>query len=67
MLEVPETDWAVFDVPGCEMQKVCPRVYNEWFPDSGYELAQGPQFGMYYGLVGHQNAFGEIRVPVRKK
>ncbi len=67
VLEVPETDWAVFDVPGCEMQKVWPRVYSEWFPDSGYELAQGPQFEMYYGLAGHQNAFGEIWVPVRKK
>lgn len=67
LLEVPEADWAVFDVPECEMQKVWPRVYSEWFPDSGYELAQGPQFEMYYGLAEHQNGFGEIWVPVKKK
>ena len=67
LLEVPEADWAVFDVPECEMQRVWPRVYGEWFPDSGYELAQGPQFEMYYGLAEHRNGFGEIWLPVKKK
>lgn len=67
ILEVPAMTWAVIDVPDCRTQDMWRRVWGEWFPASGYEAVQGPQFEMYYGLAGHGNVFGEIWVPVRKK
>ena len=66
-LDVPAATWAIFDAPECEVQGVWRRIWSEWFPSSEYETAEGPQFEMYYGLGKHQNGFGEIWVPVRKK
>lgn len=67
VLEVPASTWAVFDVPDCEIQAMWRRIWTEWFPTSGYESAEGIQFEMYYGLASHENAFGEIWIPVKKK
>lgn len=67
ILEVPVATWAIFDVPGVDMQSVWRRIWSEWFPSSEYETAEGPQFEMYYGLARHQNEFGEIWIPVRKR
>ncbi len=66
-LTVPASTWAIFDVPECEMQDIWVRIWTEWFPSSAYEMDKGVQFEMYYGLAKHENAFGEIWVPVRKK
>lgn len=67
VLAVPQAEWAVFDVPGCDMQGMWRRIWTEWFPASGYEAEVGPQFEMYYGLARHENVFGEIWIPVKKK
>lgn len=67
VLEVPATTWAVFDVPDCEMQAMWKRIWTEWFPTSGYEEIKGVSFEMYYGLASHENVFGEIWIPVKKK
>ncbi len=67
VLDVPATTWAVFDVPDCDMQEMWKRVWSEWFPTSGYEMVEGVQFEMYYGLASHKNVLGEIWVPVMKK
>ncbi len=67
VLEVPAATWAVFDVPNCEIQAMWRRIWAEWFPTSGYELVEGAQFEMYYGLASHGNVFGEIWIPVKKK
>lgn len=65
-LSVPKTTWVIFDVPGFEMQSVWKRIWSEWFPTSEYEVAEGIQFEMYYGLARHENGFGEIWIPVKK-
>jgi AraC family transcriptional regulator len=67
ILTVPSSTWAVFDVPECEMQSMWKQIWTEWFPTSGYEMDKGVQFEMYYGLAKHQNGFGEIWIPVKKK
>ena len=67
VLDVPAAEWAIFDVPDCEFQAMWKRVWTEWFPTSGYESVEGVQFEMYYGLASHENGFGEIWVPVRRK
>lgn len=64
---VPAATWAIFDVPDCNIQSSWTRIWTEWFPTSEYETAEGTQFEMYYGLAQHENIFGEIWVPVRKK
>lgn len=67
VLEVPEATWAVFDVPDCEVQAMRKRIWTEWFPTSGYEEIKGVSFEMYYGLASHENVFGEIWIPIKKK
>ena len=67
VIEVPSLTWAVFDVPDCKMQAMWKRIWSEWFIDSGYESVEGMQFEMYYGLANHENVFGEIWIPVKKK
>lgn len=64
-LSVPELTWAIFPEPQCDLQKLWERIYSEWFPISGYEQVEGPQFEMYYGMPGHTQ--GEIWIPVQKK
>ena len=66
-LDVPAATWAIFDVPGQDTQETWKRIWNEWFPVSEYETLEGPQLEMYYGLARHDNGFGEIWVPVKKK
>lgn len=67
VLNVPAAKWVVFDAPDGDIQTLWRQVWTEWFPSSGYEIAKGVQFEMYYGLASHQNAFGEIWVPIKKK
>ena len=67
-LSVPALTWAVFTMPGnITMQEFRRRIWSEWFPSSGYEQAEGPEFEMYYGQAAHGNAICEIWVPVQKK
>ncbi|MGG1519414.1 AraC family transcriptional regulator [Paenibacillus oryzisoli] len=45
-LEVAPSTWAVFEAVGPfpeTLQGVWGRIYSEWFPSSGYELAPGPE------------------------
>lgn len=67
VLEVPAATWVVFDVPDCEVQAMRKRIWTEWFPTSGYEEIKGVSFEMYYGLASHENVFGEIWIPIKKK
>lgn len=45
-LEVPALTWAVFEAVGPfpkTLQDIWGRIYSEWFPSSGYQLAEGPE------------------------
>ncbi|MFK7691748.1 GyrI-like domain-containing protein [Paenibacillus sp. HJGM_3] len=45
-LEVAASEWAVFEAVGPfpeTLQNTWGRIYSEWFPSSGYELAAGPE------------------------
>ncbi len=65
MLEIPSQTWVVFQATG-EMPDALlttwERVYTEWFPTSGYELAEAPEF-----VKGINDTKTEIWVPVKKK
>lgn len=66
-LHVPARAWAVFTAQGCDLPSLWRRVYAEWFPTADYEQAEGPTFEMYYGQASHENGFGELWVPVKKR
>lgn len=45
-LEVPASTWAVFEAVGPfpeTLQNVWGRIYSEWLPSTGFELAKGPE------------------------
>lgn len=56
-ISVPQSTWAIFDVPGVELQSVWKRIWSEWFPTSEFEAIDGVQFEIYYGLANHKNGF----------
>lgn len=68
-LSVPALTWAVFKVPlpNCTMKEFRSRIWGEWFPTSGYERAEGPDFEMYYGQAAHEDGVAEVWIPVQKK
>jgi len=49
-LEVPPSEWAVFEsvgpMPGA-IQDVWKRIFSEWLPATGYELRNAPQIEYY--------------------
>lgn len=68
---IPASTWAVFTSNGplpTAMQKVIKRVWEEWFPATGYEHAGTAEIEVY--LPGDGNAEDykcEIWIPIKKK
>lgn len=72
-LAAPAATWAIFttDEHGEEeiverIQTMTKRVFSEWFPSSGYEHAEAPEFEMYH-CRGEGRFYSEVWVPVVKK
>jgi AraC family transcriptional regulator len=68
---VPAATWAEFasvgPMPGA-IQKVFERIYQEWFPATGYEHAGGPEIEVYPpGDTNAEDYRCEVRVPIVKK
>lgn len=70
-LEVAASEWAVFEAVGAfpsELQSVWGRIYAEWFPSSGYELAPGPEILWNEGTDTSKPDYrSEIWIPVRRQ
>lgn len=70
-LDVDASTWAVFEACGAfpaALQEVWGRIYAEWFPSSGYELAIGPEILWNEGKdTSAQDYRSEIWIPVCKK
>ncbi len=69
-LPVPASTWAVFTAVGAHgtsTQQVWARIYDTWFPSSGYEILPGPEM-LWYEIYDFQkpDLKTEIWVPVRK-
>ncbi|OMC75602.1 AraC family transcriptional regulator [Paenibacillus odorifer] len=68
---IPAASWAVFTSVGPmpdAIQQVWARIFQEWFPSTGYEHTGGPEFELY--LPGRPDAEDyrcEIWIPVTKK
>lgn len=69
--EIPASTWAVFTSIGSmpdAIQKVFERIFQEWFPATGYEHADGPELEVY--PPGDLNALDyrcEVWIPLVKK
>lgn len=68
---IPAFTWAVFTsvgpMPGA-IQSVIQRIYQEWFPATGYEHAGGPELEVYPpGNVTAADYTCEYWVPIVKK
>lgn len=69
-LDVPATSWAVFEVEGPfpeTLQTTWGRIYSEWFPESEYELSEGPE--ILWNEETENSSIkqkSEIWIPVRK-
>jgi len=70
VLRVESSTWAVFESIGPfpeTLQNVWSRIYSEWFPSSGYELAPGPEILWNENPdTGNPEYRSEIWIPVKK-
>lgn len=62
-MDFPEAVWAVFEVPGPPdgIQEIWKRLYTEWIPTSGYDLANLPAVECYLPIDENKN---ELWIPV---
>ncbi len=74
--ETPEHSWAVFPCRGAmplPLQEVNRRIFSEWLPTSGYEIAEGYNIEYYSDpadfKMGTQDPeyYAEVWIPVKKK
>lgn len=70
-LIVPANTYVIFECRGKMpegQQKIWKRIFAEWFPNSGYEPADGPQMEWYSdGPMDSEDYLSEIWMPVKKK
>jgi AraC family transcriptional regulator len=72
-ISVPALTWAIFKTEEHKeeettekIQDIWKRIFPEWFPNSGYEHAEGPELELYYSL-GKDRCYSEVWIPVVKK
>ncbi|KPU43293.1 transposon Tn10 TetD protein [Oxobacter pfennigii] len=69
--EIPAASWAIFTstgpMPGA-IQDVWARIFQEWFPATGFEHANGPELEVYLpGDAAAKDYKCEVWIPVVKK
>lgn len=71
LIQIPAATWAVFTSTGSmprAIQEVWGRIYQEWFPTTGYEQAEGPDFELYPpGDTMSEYYRCEVWIPIVKK
>lgn len=69
-IEVPEQEWAVFELNGPMKETIQPtwkRIFQEWFPQTGFKHADLPEFEVYMGGdVDAADYYMEIWIPINK-
>ncbi|RLL42050.1 AraC family transcriptional regulator [Oceanobacillus piezotolerans] len=68
---VPQASWAVFPIHGpmpTAIQKGWDRIFSEWLPSTGYELAEGPELEVYVSDEdpNGDDYYSEVWVPIKK-
>jgi AraC family transcriptional regulator len=69
--EIPASTWAIFTSVGPmphSIQKVWERIFQEWFPATGFEHADAPELEVYLpGDASTQDYKCEVWIPIIKK
>lgn len=69
-VKAPAATWAIFESIGpmpTAIQAVWKRIFQEWFPTSGYEHAGGPELEIYpKGDSKAADYYCEVWIPVKK-
>ncbi len=74
--EIPEHSWAVFPCKGAmplPLQELNRRIFSEWLPTSGYEIAEGYNIEYYSNPadfeLGMEDAeyYAEVWIPVKER
>ena len=69
-IAVPPATWGIFESHGPlpeSTQSLMQRIYNEWFPSSGWEHADGPELEIYSdGDIRAADYYSEIWIPLQK-
>jgi predicted transcriptional regulator YdeE len=68
---IPATTWAIFtsvgSIPGA-IQNMFGRIYQEWFPATGYEHSGAPEMEVYLpGDITAEDYRCEVWIPIVKK
>ena len=64
-MEIPASRWAVFTTSLADIHQAWNRIFQEWFPASGYEHADGPELEVY--VTDGDGVKCEIWIPVIRK
>ncbi|WP_251038137.1 AraC family transcriptional regulator [Paenibacillus albidus] len=68
---IPAADWAVFTSVGPmpdAIQGLWQRIFQEWFPETDYEHAGGPELELYsLGDIHADDYRSEVWIPIKKK
>lgn len=62
---IPANKWAVFTSSMQDIQQTWARIFQDWFPSSGYEHTDGPELEVY--LMQGDGMVCEIWIPVVNK
>lgn len=69
-LSIEESLWAIFPNQGpfpVTLQETTAKIYSEWLPSSGYEIADIPGISFTKHTGTYENVYSEIWMPVSKK
>lgn len=69
-LSIGETLWAIFPNQGpfpVTLQETTAKIYSEWLPSSGYEVADLPGISFTKHNGTSENVYSEIWMPVKEK
>jgi AraC family transcriptional regulator len=71
VVEIPASKWGVFTTEtytientSDAVQDLWKRIFSDWFPTSGFEMAEGPQLEMYYKTKGIEE-YCEVWIPLK--
>jgi AraC family transcriptional regulator len=71
VLHIPAASWAVFESIGPmpkAIQEVIVKIFNEWFPSTGFEHAPVPELEVYFqGDETSTNYHSQVWIPIVKK
>ncbi|TRZ36513.1 AraC family transcriptional regulator [Niallia circulans] len=69
-LSIEESLWAIFPNQGpfpAALQETTAKIYSEWLPSSGYEIADLPGISFTKHGSTNENVYSEVWLPIKEK